>query len=225
MTQAVPRRSLSCMLALVVWGLSVAAGAQPVNSDADRLFDTGVKLAELGDCEGAREKFEASFRADPAPGTLINWGLCDEQLGKLGSAYVRLERARAMLHAGDARLPAVDQRLEALARRVPRLELQLFPKAPEGTRVVLDDASVGRNLLGTAIPLDPGMHVVLLRLPNRQVRRYDVALRPGQRAKLLLEPAMLKAPASASPPQRLPPATHRPGKVGAGFGLQLRGRL
>jgi hypothetical protein len=213
------------MLALVVWALSAAAGAQPVNSAADRLFDTGVKLAELGDCEGAREKFEASFQAEPAPGTLINWGLCDEQLGKLGSAYVRLERARAMLHAGDARLPAVDQRLEALARRVPRLELQLFPKAPEGTRVVLDDASVGRNLLGTAIPLDPGMHVVLLRLPNRQVRRYDVALRPGQRAKLLLEPAMLKAPASASPPQRLPPATHRPGKVGAGFGLQLRGRL
>ena len=81
--------------AIVVLGALVRAAHADDASDAETLFNEGVKAKEAGKPAEACAKFRASYEKNRnAVGTILNVALCDEEAGKhrLGTQAVRRGR-------------------------------------------------------------------------------------------------------------------------------------
>ena len=100
------------VLALGVVLLVGAASAQPRDvTRADALFREGRALMKKGDYATACPKLEESYRLDPAAGTGINLGDCFEKQGKVASALLAYQAARALLQPGDPRIGPVEKEI------------------------------------------------------------------------------------------------------------------
>ncbi len=177
---------------------------------ATALFQAGREAAKKGDYATACAKMEDSYRLDAAPGTLLNLADCHEHLGQLATAWQRFTEATEKLPPNDNRLAAVKARIAALAPRLPRLTIVLAPGAPTGTRVTRDGKEVGPGSLGTALPLDPGRHVVVAAAPGREDRRYSVDLAEGRSDRLTIEPGAPRGPVSSPPSEPAAPPSSGP---------------
>ena len=157
--------------------LARVAIAQPVEeppSPAAKLFMEGRELLEAGQAADACAKFEQSFQLDStALGTLLNLGLCNEQVGKLATALKWFRRAanRATeTDVADAEATA-REKTTALAARVATLKLVVT--APAGRTVTLDGRKLDEVDFGR-IELDRGPHVVELTAPNAPAVKRDI---------------------------------------------------
>jgi hypothetical protein len=180
-----------------LWLGSPNVSAAPVPPNAERLFADGLELAHAGDCTQARDKFAASYAVDPAPGTLVNWALCEEKLGRSATALELLRVADKTLPPGSSKRGAVSKHLESLTKRAPLLRLRLLPSAPAGTTVHLDDVALEPSVLSHGLLRDPGLHVILVRSSGRQDRRYEAVLVEGRTLEMTIEAG---APATAATP-------------------------
>jgi hypothetical protein len=161
------------------------ASAQPRDPiAAEALFRDGRAAAGKQDWPTACAKFEGSLRLDPAVGTVFNLADCKEHVGKLASAWQLFERVVHELPAGDDRLSIAKGRRDALGKRVPRLTLRLGEGAPSGTTVRRDEVELGGASLGTALPVDPGKHVVTIRAPGRKTRTVTIEIGEGDRKEV-----------------------------------------
>lgn len=166
--------------------LAGTAHAQPRDvGKADALFREGRALMNNGDFQKACNKLEQSYRLDPAAGTAVNLGDCFDKIGKVGSALLAYQAARALLDADDARLKPVAEQISKLARRTPKLVVTLGAKAPDKTVV----RRGGRDVeLGVSIPLNPGTHALIVSAPQRAPRRYLVLLGEADSREVVVEP-------------------------------------
>jgi hypothetical protein len=177
--------------------LAVSLGATRAHADvdpraaADALFQEGRAALARGDFEAAASKFAESQRLDPAAGTLLNLATAETKIGKLSSAWSHARAALEALPDGDERIPIAKALFDDLDRRVPRLTIK--PRSPSTIR--LDAVTISPAMLGVALPLDPGLHVVEVGKGETQ-RRYEVALTEGQSLTLEVEP----------PPDQVPPS-------------------
>jgi hypothetical protein len=175
-----------------------SAYAADSSPKADLLFSEGLELARVGDCARAREKFAASYAADPTPGTLINWGLCEEKLGRVATALRLLRLADERLPADHPRISGVKNEVVALRKRVPYLRLHALRPLPTGTVVLKDTQQIELSSLDQNEPTDPGAHVIEVRAPGHDIRRYDVMLGEGRTVDLALEPGSPRGTAPVS---------------------------
>jgi hypothetical protein len=159
----------------------VAYAAEPVSPKAERLFADGLKLAHGGDCARARDKFTESYAADPAPGTLINWALCEEKLGRSATALELLRLADQVLPQNHSKRAGMVRHIEALAKRAPILRLRMTSVLPPGATVHMDGATLDTSLIARGVLGDPGLHVIEMRAPGREDRRYEVTHRGPER--------------------------------------------
>jgi hypothetical protein len=218
-------RSLLAVLALsAALGGTAAAEGPPPGERADpaaatALFQEGREAAKRGDYAIACLKMDESFRLDPAVGTLINLADCHERLGHLASAWQRYQEAVDKLPPSDDRLGALNKRIKALAPRVPRLTVTIAPTAPPDTRVTRDSIALAAASMGTALPLDPGAHVIVASAPGREDRRYPVDASEGRTDQVTVEPgaptgnapSTMGAPLGAAPSSApKPPSTTAP---------------
>jgi len=149
---------------------------------AEVLFDEGRTLVATGRYDEACPKFAESERLDPAVGTRLNLADCLEKLGRTASAWVEFRAA-----AGAAREKRQWER-ETLARaRAAALEPKLArlvvtvqggDRAPD-LEVRKDGAPLGRALWGTAVPVDPGKHVLEAKAKGKRPFRLEVEVPPG----------------------------------------------
>ncbi len=127
--------------------------------DALRAFERGRAALQTGNYDQACNAFEESYELDPKPETRFNIALCSEQLGKLATAlhhYQELAKSES-----SSRRAKAAQAADALAKRVPRLRIELGNKdkvVPAGFVVTLDNKRV-TNFKDT--PLDLGTHTVM----------------------------------------------------------------
>lgn len=172
-------------LALAVVLFAGVAQAQPADvAKADALFKEGRALMKSGNYETACPKLEESYRLDPAAGTGINLGDCFEKQGKVASALLAYQAARALLKPGDPRVGPVDKEIAALDMRAPRLTIKLAPGAPEGTTVKRD----GREVVpATPTVVNPGKHVVVVSAPGLADARYAVRVVDAESRVLTLD--------------------------------------
>lgn len=178
------------------WAADAAADPDARDPVAARaLFQQAREAAAAGDTAKACPKFEESYRLDPAVGTLLNIAACDQQQGRLATAWTRFQQALEQLPADDDRRPQVAAVVAELEQRLPRLTLR-FPPATDVT-VTRDGLPVGRGSDGVAIPADPGPHVVEVAAPGRLPRRYALDLAEGERRELRCEPGEAAAPSPA----------------------------
>jgi hypothetical protein len=169
--------------------LSVA-NARADRSDpvaAEALFRAGRAAADRGDYASACAKFEESNRLDPAVGTMFNLAACNEELGKMASAWQLFREAAQRFVPGDARIGIANARANALEPRLPRLTLAMASASP-GAVVLRDGVELGSASLGLPLPVDPGDHVVVVTAPGRAERRYEVRLDLGQTRQMMIEP-------------------------------------
>src|SRR5687767_4595561 len=95
-------RSITCAVAIIA--IAAPAAAQPSESvaAAEQLFTQARDLFDAGDYAAACPRFEASYKLDPALGTLLNLATCHERLGALASAWGRYREVVAVAKkAGD----------------------------------------------------------------------------------------------------------------------------
>ncbi|HMA95702.1 MAG TPA: hypothetical protein VKP30_23595 [Polyangiaceae bacterium] len=203
---------------------------------AEALFQEGKRLGEEGRIAEACAKFEESERLESAPGTLIHLGACYAEAGKTASAWA------AFLAVAELAERAHDSAREALARRLagevePRLSLlALSVRQPaRGMTIHVDGHSLGNGGLNTALPMDPGEHLVEVTAPGRLTWAKRIEIEPGSARKAIDVPPLKEATApSDTVPKRHLSLSPRPtmtvapesqlSKVGlAAFGVGVLG--
>lgn len=187
---------------------------------AEILFNEGRAAAQQGKYELACEKLAESQRMDPAAGTLLNLGDCQERLGRTASAWATwLEAAASARSAGQGEREAhARQRAEALVPRLVTLTVEVPPEhRVEGLTVMRNDVVLGPPSWGTATPVDPGQYKLSAKAPGYQPWEASIAVREGTPARLLvprLTPeAVTETPAAAQAPPVAPAAVAPSGPV------------
>jgi hypothetical protein len=218
-----PRRHAFAAAAFVA-GMSfgVDATAQPGQAGdpaaADALFRRGREAAERGDWAGACPKFAESQRLDPAPGTLLNLADCEEHMGQLATSYEHFKTAVETMGPSDDRIPFAKQHMASVEKRVPHLTLNASAGLSDRARVMRDDVQLGSASFGVALPVDPGTHAVVVRVPGHVDRRVVVTLKPGDAQMITLAAGEVESTAAASvaplAPNVAPSTPERPGRAG-----------
>jgi hypothetical protein len=157
---------------------------------AEALFLQGRTALEAGNFEVACVKFAESQRLDPGAGTLMNLATCEEQVGRLASAWQRWQEALTYLPKGDERIAFVKSRLEVVEPAVPWLTITVT-SAPDSTIVLRDGVQLGPGSFGEALPVDPGDHVILVQAEGHAERRYQVTLDKAERKQIEVKPGRL----------------------------------
>ena len=173
----------------------------------------------------AREKFAESYAADPTPGTLVNWALCEEKLGRTGTAIGLLRLADQGMSADHPKRAVVRKHIDVLAGRAPSLRMHVAQALPMGTAVLKDGVLVDPGSFEKPQPIDPGPHIVEVRVPGHQDRRYDVLVSEGRTLDLTLEPgaALAHLPPAGPTAERTPSDYRLAGWIIAGGGLAAVG--
>src|SRR5690349_20208896 len=190
-------RALAALpLALALFLFSGVATAQSLSPSAERLFTEGLKLAHSGDCVHARDKFTESYAADPAPGTLINWALCEEKLGRSATALELLRLADHTLPPNHPKRAGLVKHMDVLTKRAPLLRLRVATPLPSGATASMDGALLDANAFTRGVLGDPGTRIIELRAPGREDQRYEVMLAEGTTLEVTVEPGPPRADVS-----------------------------
>lgn len=158
-------RAAACLSGWLVLSLGCAAMAEPRATEAETLFREGKQLLKNRDHEAACAKLEASYKLEPASGTLLGMAICHEALGKLASAWfdyrMVLERAQR-----EGRADREHAARHALAELTPRLStlVLLVPNSVQPLTVTCD----GKRFedLSSPHPIDPGQHQIEVSSPG-----------------------------------------------------------
>jgi hypothetical protein len=162
-------RGSSLIAALAVALSASAARGQDQAAAAEALFKEGRELASHGRFEEACPKFAASQKLDPGYGTLYNLGECLARIGKTASAWAALQEAAAL-----AKTTGQEEReakaLRAAAAVEPKLErlTVVVRSPPPGLVVKRDGAVLDAAAWGSALPVDPGRHLVEAGAPGKK---------------------------------------------------------
>lgn len=178
---------------------SVAARApvkdEPVwkaNQRRDALAREGEALANQGEWEEARDRFQQVIDIRSHPRQLIWLGYCEQQLGHLIRAQALYAEARDGARAGKLKAEERDasEALSSVNSKIPRLTL-LLPLDVEAT-ILIDDRPIGAA--SEPILLDPGRHTVQATAPGREPLTRVVEMAPGGNQVV----AVVLAPSAAS---------------------------
>ncbi len=158
------------------------------------LFQEGRTLLEAGNAAEACSKFEESYKLEAsAAGTMLNLGLCKEQLGKLATALKWFRRAQT--RAAETNLAdtesAAREKSAALAARVATIRLEVT--APVGRTVTLDGVKIDEVEAGH-IELDAGYYVLELVAPGSPTVRRELDVIDGKATTIPLVTSPPPAP-------------------------------
>ncbi|MDB4996277.1 MAG: hypothetical protein JWM74_3709, partial [Myxococcaceae bacterium] len=181
--------------------LTSAAHAQ----SADELFQQGVQLFARGETKVACDKFAASYKLDPAPGTLYNLAGCHEKDGRLGLARQEFrELVERATQAGKAdKAEVARQRAEAIESHLPKIALT-FGAGANATEIVVDGQPLAKEAWQKPIVAEAGAHTVDFKAPGKTPATRKVTT-AGEASTALEVPTLVDANAPATPPP--PPPT------------------
>lgn len=172
-------------------GLSLTCAAVPALGQskdpaaADALFRQGREAMRKGDFATACPKLAESQRLDPAAGTVLNLAQCEEKIGKVASSFQHYQEATEQIPADDPRSKVAKHGLASTRSRVPKLTVKLPADAPQGTKVLRDDVELGAASLGTPLPVDPGDHVIVVKVPGRKDHSDTVSIREAETKEIV----------------------------------------
>jgi hypothetical protein len=203
---------LSCVAGTIL-GVPLAAAPasaqEPAASSAEALkhareqFGQALALQTAGDWTQALRLLKEVSAVKSTPQVRFNMALCEEKLGKLVAALGDYELA-----ATDARAEKADQvaeevevRLESLRQRIPKITIKRGAGA-DAASVELDGVSVGDQVIGSAMPLDPGPHTVEAKAPRFKAFRQSIRLaeQQSESVEIVLEAEPVVAPVAGAAP-------------------------
>lgn len=185
--------AIALSAAIGTWGSS--AWAQTDSAAARALFAEGRQLMTAEKYSDACPKFEESLRLDPGMGTQFNLAHCWEKIGRTASAWAMFLDVAAAARAGNQpqREAAAKERAAALEPKLTRLRIVVPEPAPDA-KIFRDDQEVGRAAWGTAMPVDPGEHVIRVTAEGKKEWTQDVKVPPTSRTFSVTVPALEALP-------------------------------
>lgn len=124
-------------------------------SKADEAFERGRGLLTAGDYPSACAAFEESRALDPAPGTVLNLGICHEKQGKFVAAVEFYKNAALAFGKGAARADAEKRAAEA-ERMVALIIVKRSPELPADARISVNGRQLKSEELEQPMRIDPG---------------------------------------------------------------------
>lgn len=176
--------------------------AQPTDQDAAvALFQEAKTLMAAGDYATACPKLALSQKLSPALGTLLNLARCHEGEGKTASAWAGYREVAVFAEkAGQTeRANVARERAAALEKTLSRMRIEIQSATP-GLTVMRNHIPVEEALLGTAIAVDPGAHLIEATAPGHRTWSSEVTVGASSDLQIVRIPALEKG----EPP---PPAT------------------
>lgn len=161
---------------------------------AEALFRDGKSLMAAHDYARACPKLAASYEQDPATGTLFALAICYEESGKLASAWTaynevigraRQEGRADRVQAATERASALEPQLSKLTVRVPA-EVAALP----GFSVRRDAQALPQAAWDSAVPVDPGEHVIEATATGHAPFRQTVSVGASADQKIVEVPAL-----------------------------------
>ena len=167
---------VSVAVAAFLIGLGVAQADPTSQKRADELFAEGRKLIEKHDDVGACEKFNEAIKLDPdAAGTMLNLGLCNQNLKKYRLALYWFRKAQARAH--ETNLPeyeqAAGQRTRDLANLIAVIKIELSATTPADAHVTLDGDEIPPSDY-LHVEIDNGHHTIEARAPGHLPQRQEL---------------------------------------------------
>jgi hypothetical protein len=196
--QAVP---LATTVTLLL-ALAQPAQAQGESAAARALFSEGRQLMGADKYTEACPKFEESLRLDPGMGTQFNLAHCWDKLGRTASAWAMFLDVAAAARASNQpdREAAAKDRAAALEPKLTRLRL-VVPEPAPSTKIYRDEQEVGRAAWGTAMPIDPGKHVVRVAAPGKKDWTHEVEVPANARTFSVTVPPLEDGPMAQVAPE------------------------
>lgn len=176
---------------------------------------------KVGNYGSACALFEASQRVDPAPGTLLNVAVCSERLGRLRRAESALKAFLETADPADERRSRASVLLADVIERTPRVSIRIPAWAAAQAQVLVDGDAVAPGVLKAPVLLDPGRHVLEIRVPGAGDQRRTLEMKERDRlveAFAFTEPRQVRRDRRALPPAQdgLPAAFYISLGVGVG---------
>jgi hypothetical protein len=211
------RKSVFLGFGVAYISVSFAALAEPTSADkslATQLFKEGRTLVDQGKyAEGCR-KLEESQRLDPGGGTLLNLALCHEKEGRTATAWTEFTEALGIARKDDRpqRAEIAQQHIEALEPTLSRLIVQVPPASDlSDLEIKRDGTGIRRAAWGTAMPIDPGDHVVEAFALGKIPWKHTVTVGGKAETKTIAVPVLDNAPvaptpAASAPSGQMPPS-------------------
>ena len=174
-------------------------------------FQKALALQTGGDWAGALALLKEVAAVRSTPQVRFNIALCEENLGQLVAAVGDYELA-----AADARLAGehdvveeAQRRLAELKGRIPKIVVTRGANADTAT-ITLDGVTLGDQVIGKAMNVDPGPHVITaraagfdsfrttVRVDEAETQRVEVSLKPTPGAPAPIPPAPAPVPPAAA---------------------------
>jgi hypothetical protein len=182
---------------------------------AEALFKQGRELMLAGKYAAACPKFEASEQLEPGLGTLLNLAACYEKLGRTASAWAEYRKAIPLSRSAGAkaREDLAAEHAQQLEGRLSTLTIRGGGDSARGELEVRRDGVVLQPAeLGSAIPVDPGEHLIEASAPGRQPWSFKVEVGPDA-AKVFVDIPQLQPASTAAPPSPAAPIIATPSPV------------
>jgi hypothetical protein len=190
------RLLLAAALAVLLVGAPRPASADTAAAEA--AFREGRRLAREGRFAEACPLFEASHRAAPALGALLNLAICHEEIGRTASAYAGYRAAQEMARVRVDPREAVARGLaDRLAPRLTRLRVELAGAMAHGLIVRRGPSDI-TDALGVAAAVDPGEHVLEASAPGHVTWLLAVTVTREGETTVVQVPELRADPLAAS---------------------------
>jgi len=167
-------------LVIVCAWLGTAVAETP-QQQADKLFAEGRQLLTVeNQPKAACEKFEAAIKLDStATGTMLNLGLCYENLGKYATSIKWFRKAQAA--AAEKQLTEYENAAKthtiAIAPKIPILKLTV--DGPPDAEIRIDGERIDATTYGQ-VEVDPGRHEIVGRAAGKKKVVLTVELKDAQ---------------------------------------------
>lgn len=199
----------------------LAQGGARDPAAAEILFVDGKSLMKAGRHADACPKFEESQRLDPRIATQFKLAECYELIGKTASAWTNfVDVAAATKVAGqEDREKVARERVSALEKRLSKMSI-VVPNAAraEGLEIKRDGVAVGQVLWGTAVPVDPGEHRIVVRASGKKTWESMVLVK-GEGALIAVNiPPLEDAPIELTPREQSGDEGNQSGGISTGSG-------
>lgn len=141
---------------------------------AKEAYNEGTAFVQKGDLEAAFRAFRTSYEQDGGAEALANMAVVEKALGRSRAAAEHLDAAMTKLPAAQAgKIGELKQRLSEICQDITVLQLRI---TGAGTQVYVDERWLGASPVLRTVYVDPGGHVVLVKLANgRDIRRLVLA--------------------------------------------------
>jgi hypothetical protein len=163
---------------LVLEGLVLAQPTPDQAAQAKQLFEDGRKQAQAGKYQDACDTFSKSYALDPAVGTELNLGDCQEKLGHLAVAWHLFDDAAKRDNDVD-RIKYAKGRAATLAPRLAAVIVKLPDPSIVGLVLKVEGNPVAPAAEVTAM-VDPGDQIVEIEAPGRPTQTRPIHANAGQ---------------------------------------------